>query len=641
MMLRKGLFSAVVTLVALGLSTPAVTRGPAGIYAAAAKTPKLRRVYETWQAAHMRQGGDRNVVISLGYLKGLSTEFSQARGRAVLDLVEGEVTVTVTGLAETDEAHLWLVDNRTVPGSSVAPEDTDFMLHAGALTFAEGRAELSAELPPGLPEDFEVDLVVLTRGDQPPDKSGLLFGTRSLFQRLYTRSRRESPTAKSAAELFETLVQQGSVLFNVETFNGNGRTCATCHPAENNFTIDPEFIAGLPADDPLFVAEFNPDLAELEKPRLMREFGLILVNADGFEDPTVKFTMRGTNHTLALRTSLVVPEGERTGWGGDAGSLREFAIGAVTQHAPKTLARQPGLDFRLPTEAELDAMEAFQLSLGRQDDIDLAQVRVNDPTAARGQELFMAFDSEGGTVPTGKCNSCHNNAGARLSIDDFNRNFNTGIEVLEHPARLVEDFPFDGGFGTEPNFLFDTDGDGVPDAVEVLGNGTFNTPPLIEALDTAPLFHNHVAATIEEAVAFYNTDEFNESQIGRVLAGVDSGGVAVRLTAEESDALARFLRVLGTAENVRAAGDFLAGARDASIAGGKDRIELAVADTIDGIEILLGGGSLHPDATIYLFSALLSEKIAARSRVVFLRNVFIDAAIDALSEARNELGSGF
>src|SRR5438132_11070587 len=88
-------------------------------------------------------------------------------------------------------------------------------------------------------------------------------------------------------------ISRGARLFFEETFRGNGRTCGTCHPANNNFTIDPEFIAALPANDPLFVAEFNPALAQLEKPPLMRQFGLILENVDGLEDPTNKFVMRG------------------------------------------------------------------------------------------------------------------------------------------------------------------------------------------------------------------------------------------------------------------------------------------------------------------------------------------------------------
>jgi cytochrome c peroxidase len=43
------------------------------------------------------------------------------------------------------------------------------------------------------------------------------------------------------------------------------------------------------------------------------------------------------------------------------------------------------------------------------------------------------------------------------------------------------------------------------------GDGTFNTPPVIEAADTPPFFHNNAVATLEEAVAFYTTDTFNDS----------------------------------------------------------------------------------------------------------------------------------
>ena len=57
------------------------------------------------------------------------------------------------------------------------------------------------------------------------------------------------------------LIERGRQIFNHETFAGNGRTCATCHPASNNFTIDPQYVAKLRRDDPLFVAETNPDLA--------------------------------------------------------------------------------------------------------------------------------------------------------------------------------------------------------------------------------------------------------------------------------------------------------------------------------------------------------------------------------------------
>ena len=73
------------------------------------------------------------------------------------------------------------------------------------------------------------------------------------------------------------LIAKGRDIFFNETFNGNGRTCGTCHREERNFAIDAAFIATLPENDALFVAEFNRDLKQnFENPRLMREFGLIL-----------------------------------------------------------------------------------------------------------------------------------------------------------------------------------------------------------------------------------------------------------------------------------------------------------------------------------------------------------------------------
>jgi len=258
------------------------------------------------------------------------------------------------------------------------------------------------------------------------------------------------------------LVAKGRVLFFTETFNGNGRTCGSCHREENNFTIDPVFIATLPKNDALFVAEFNPALKQnFENPRLMREFGVILENLDGFGDLANRFTMRGVPHVLALRTSVASPQGPRTGWSGDGapadGSLRSFATGAVIQHFTRTLSRVAGVDFRLPTEAELDALEAFQLSLGRQSDLQLP-LPLKGTVAKRGQEIFL---NDG----LGKCNICHRNAGANATLggsDAGNANFNTGVEDLpDQPARLTgERIPRDDGFGTP-------------------GNGTFNTPPLV------------------------------------------------------------------------------------------------------------------------------------------------------------------
>ena len=334
----------------------------------------------------------------------------------------------------------------------------------------------------------------------------------------------------------------GADLFLRETFNGNGRSCATCHPVAHNFTIDPAFISHLPATDPLFVAEFNSQLAGLEKPAIMRQFGLILENVDGFApDPTTHFVLRSVPHTLSLGTSITNPTGapnppaNRTGWSGDGapgtGALRDFQTGAITQHYTKSLSRVVGTDFRLAISAELDKIDRFMRQLGRLNELTLTSVVMSDAGAEAGRQRFLNVG----------CNACHGNAGANASFASGNFNFNTGVESARNAA--LASFPRDGGFLASP-----ANADGS------FGDKTFNAPPLIEAADTGPFFHTAttisgasahnvaVATTIEEAIAFYDSPAFNNSPSG--LAG------PINLTAAEIDNIGRFLRGLNAAFNI-------------------------------------------------------------------------------------------
>ena len=43
--------------------------------------------------------------------------------------------------------------------------------------------------------------------------------------------------------------------------------------------------------------------------------------------------------------------------------FRDFPEIAIEQHATKTIARVPGVDFRVPTSEKLDALEAYMNSL--------------------------------------------------------------------------------------------------------------------------------------------------------------------------------------------------------------------------------------------------------------------------------------
>ncbi|MFN0085893.1 MAG: hypothetical protein ACKVX9_10945 [Blastocatellia bacterium] len=426
---------------------------------------------------------------------------------------------------------------------------------------------------------------------------------------------------ESAAQpaLGNELVARGKDLFFNETFNGNGRTCGTCHRAENNLAIDAAFIATLPPNDPLFVAEFVPELKEnFEQPELMRKFGLILENLDGFDDLPNKFVMRGVPHTLGLRNSIASAVGPRTGWSGDGapgdGSLRSFATGAVIQHFTKSLNRVPGVDFRLPTDEELDALEAFQLSTGPQKELALP-LKLKGVVAKRGQEIFL----DNGL---GKCNFCHGNAGANGTFAPGvgNVNFNTGVENLpDQPAKSVgRRVPPDDGFG-------------IP------GDGTFNTPSLVEAADTGPFFHNNSVATIEGAVAFYNGDAFNNSPAGRLLAGIDPNKIGIKLDATQVVAVAAFLRVINSLENIRQSEELLTDS--AKLGFGKrkaarEMIGLAIEEIADSIEVLAGAG-LHPEAVAQLREA---QRLADKAKgSIFSRQRETLQAVDALKLARLQL----
>jgi cytochrome c peroxidase len=443
---------------------------------------------------------------------------------------------------------------------------------------------------------------------------------------IMARFKARAPSQTKLAKVpSKRLIEQGRQLFMNETFNGNGRTCASCHPPTNNFTLDPEFIATLADDDPLFVAEFNPDLAQLEEPEMMRRFALILENVDGLDRPGV---FRGVPHTLGLRTSTAVdPAGSEnltrtdgstvahaTGWSGDGapgdGSLRSFAIGAVVQHFPKTLHRVEGEDFRLPTEAELDALEAFQLSLGRQEELDLGAMSFAEPDVQIGKDLFN------GVGINRSCANCHNNAGANNAAG-FNGNFGTNVAQMGNaPAREFDPLmPGDGGFDSAPEFEVP----GMP--VSFSGNGSMNAPTLVEAADTPPFFHNNAAATIEDAVRFYTTATFSTDN-------------AFQLDDVEIDQVAAFLRAINALENVRNASVLAEDAQRQPPEQALQTIEVMMADTEDAIEVLSGGplAPLYPDAVADLEDAYGLAEDAQRAEQPGLRNASLRQAVNLLRQ---------
>ncbi len=622
-----------------GAPEPGSAPAPEPVAAAGLGDPaKVRAAYGRWATAHEARGGDRDVAIALGWSKALSAEHTRAVGQAHLDLERRSIAVEVRGLARPEEAEVWLVDNQPVDGDTVAPERHDRKVRLGRLV-AKGNdvARLETALGAGLDEGFEVDLVVVARPAADPAGNVVLTGAPTLFQRLYTRSRAARPPASpiffgvgpraveadADTDPFDPVVALGRDLFFNGTFNGNGRTCGTCHPAENNLTIDPAFIRRLPRTDPLFVAEFVPALARnFENPVLMRKLGLILENLDGFGDLENRFAMRGVPHTIGMQVSLTppaflfdgttLPPNQRTGWSGDGapggGTLRDFATGAVTQHFPLTLNRMNGADFTLPNDLQLDAMEAFQLGIGRDAELDIVAMVFRNPSVAAGRNTFNSNEAMGG----GKCGQCHANAGANTpGPGGGNANFATGVESTR-PADDIDQPPIDNGFGFP-------------------GNGSFNTVSLVEAADSGPFFHNHRSETIEDAVQFYTTPDFANSPSGAFIG-------PIVLDRRQIRNVGAFLRAINALENIRQAReDLLAHVDDApNAAAARGLLRLANEEIADAARVL-GERGLHPRAVAHLLSASAFVRLAILAPNAVLRNVLRDLADRQLAAARADV----
>ena len=660
----------------------------------------LSNLYTNWKTAYEQHGDAQILHIGLNYSKAQSKELTAANGQAALNLVNGQLLVAVSGLSAQQQYEVWLLDNH----------GENKTVKIGALSVQTDKHTLTTQLDHERLSGFTLDTIAIAKAGATPQSGGVLFGSPGLLQRIYYNERflpttaiglaagntdlPPTPTASfefllpkmaqadvnshSSTDQLTNLVARGQKIFTEETFDGNGRTCATCHRPDNNHTIDPAYIAKLPKKDPLFVAEFNPALAKLEKSALLRQFGLFVTNIDGFDRPIV---MRSAQHLLGLSVSLthettsmggeftqdqdyynehdpIAAQNNRQtqaiGWSGDGapdgGALRDFAKGAIKQHLPKTLNRIDNTDFRMPTEDELDALEAYMLSLGRSADINLAAMTFKSPLVQKGLMLFNTKNNPG-TAPvvfgtSANCNGCHMNAGALSSSTAANPTRDTGVERMRDQLHHLADssVAYDGGFGQElqndcgPNFDQTCYSDGSLDPRGIRPSNhprlnRFNTPSLIEAADTGPYFHNNSVTTLEETVAYYNTESYNQSPGAFTSKGVNR---QVKLDSSQVIAVALFLRSINVLENIRSSILMDQNALDQNSEQSEKTLKLAIADTRDAIRVLKEAViNPYPDALEKLNSALDYEKQALRGLTSLgRRQAMLQNAITLKAQAR-------
>src|SRR5215831_6810025 len=630
----------------------------------------LIRLYNRWKETHVTANGNREAVLPLAWSGALSTERTKAAGRATLDLAKGRVSVRLSGLPEGGAWDFWLVHGR--PDHTLIPEAGDDMRLVGSLKVNRDIAELDTEPGPAAFAGFNPQLAIISRAGQSPDQSRVVVGTSTLFDAMYRSEQLGRPgvlddgqtsatpaaqaekpglLSRLAAALGPTVEAQGPppgisstvaagrLLFLNGTFGGNGRSCATCHRENVSFTLTIESIATLPQTDPLFVAETNPNLKGLEDPPVMHGAGCILENHDGFNKPGV---LRGIPHTLSLATTLN-PDSDlqssghdnALGWSGDgsptgnipdgqggvistSGRLIDFMIGAVRQHYTKTLNRVAGVDFVFPNSTQLQQLEAFMLSLGRQSDLDLVSGQpdtliLKGALASLGEKQFQA--TFGGVA----CNSCHQNAGATFLGTNLNGNVNTHVEDLpvdEQPARIIDPtIPRDDGFtgGADVN--------------------TFNIPPLVEASFTPPFFHNNSINTLESAVGFY-TFAFSAKFQGANTAFQPEQG----FTPTTIQAIAAFIRVIGSLEKIHSTINLENRAADSTATNAQavELLQIAEAELGQGVTVL-DQAQLHPTAVVDMNHALGFIQQAINASTVTARNGFIQKAITAENAAKADM----
>ena len=293
----------------------------------AVQGPRFERLLDNWAAAHEATGGDRNVEIALigafnpSHLK---SPVAQA-GVANLNLIDGQVRVALSGVADSGAADgadydVWLVDQRPVAGGTSGFEPSDAYINAGTLRASGDQLELTTALGPEAFTAFQVDDVVITESGKKPTDKVLFRGSPDVFQALYTATRTPELFAMSdfvspdafpssdrpligsntafAQDLEElrnfgadqmerrklvnvnravvsnAMVGMGARLFITETFNGNGRTCETCHNFLDNVTLSMTDVQLRADSDALFVSEFMPSLAprmEGDRMRFMQD----------------------------------------------------------------------------------------------------------------------------------------------------------------------------------------------------------------------------------------------------------------------------------------------------------------------------------------------------------------------------------
>jgi len=315
--------------------------------------------------------------------------------------------------------------------------------------------------------------------------------------------------------------KDGKHLFERETFDGNGRTCLTCHSSETG-TVSPadaqrRFAAN--PKDPLFVHDGSDDGNGHGVTRMLADATILMHiplpdNVSLSDDPAAREVVlrRGiptTINTPGLDPVLMLD--------GRQPSLQSQAAGAIHDHA-QALA--------FPTGADLDRIAQFQVTdaffsapaLRAFARGGAAPVLPEGTTASekRGRRFFEDV-VDFVDAKHGLCAGCH--AGPMLNQTNLfsqivfgiplGTRFQTvGVAEFNKAQNPVRDFVFTNPDGTKTHLVTPDPGRALITGVGV-ENGLFDNlnafkiSPLWGIKNTAPYFHDNSAKTLEDVAAHY------------------------------------------------------------------------------------------------------------------------------------------
>ncbi len=307
---------------------------------------------------------------------------------------------------------------------------------------------------------------------------------------------------------------KGKDIFNKEEFDGNGRTCQTCHLKKTG-TVSPEDIQDAfdsDPNDPLFRAIDSDDGLGLTYDRMLTDatFRVILdlpdnVTLAGDPSATQVVVHRGASATLnnpGLET-IFMQDGRNL-------TLQEQALGAINAHY------EPG---RQPTEEELDAVAEHQVDTNNfYSSPDLRKWAQNGepppelPPGTTDAEIRgrVWFD---GSAPEGVCAHCHDgdylnetNEFLQAPLPPGSRFFTAFVSEFNLGNNEVYTFEFaDPNDPSAPPVIIESPDPGL--ALQTGDPATanlFRIPTLWGAKDTAPYFHDNSAKNLEEVMQHYD-----------------------------------------------------------------------------------------------------------------------------------------